>query len=69
MKVKSIVLSSLLLLSSQVFAENTTVSNPDEVDLGNRKTECIYTSGRDTYSYVTTGECKFSKTFDTDDAE
>lgn len=69
MKIKTIILSSLLMLSSQVFAENITVSNPDEVDLGNGKTQCVYNNGEDQYSYVTTGECKYSATFNTGEAE
>lgn len=69
MKIKNVLLSSLLLLSAQVFAENITVSNPDEIDLGNGKTECVYNNGEDQYSYVTTGECKFSATFDTENSE
>lgn len=67
MKIKVVLLSSLLLLSSQAFAENITVSDPDEVDLENHKTECIYQNGQDTYSYITTQECKYSKTFDIED--
>lgn len=70
MKIKTVLLSSLLLLSStQAFADNITVSNPDEIDLRNGKTQCVYNNGEDQYSYVTTGECKYSKTFDTEDAE
>ena len=67
---KILLICGILMLSSQAFAENVTVSDPSEVDLGNHKTECIYHNGEDTYSYVVkNGTCSYSKTFDSGDAE
>ena len=64
-----ILLSALMMLSTGAMAENVTISDPDEIDIGDHKTECIYTSGDKTYSYVTSGECRYSKTFDVVEGE
>ncbi|HBC5490602.1 TPA: hypothetical protein KEU76_001626 [Klebsiella oxytoca] len=62
---KKIILSVLALLPLAGHAGKITMSNPDEQELQGGKRLCTYENSIYLFTYVTKGECKYTKTFDT----
>lgn len=50
-------------------ASKITMSNPSEEELQSGKRLCTYENSIYLFTYVTKGECKYKKTFDTSDNE
>lgn len=62
---KKIILCVLALLPLAGHAGKNTMSNPDEQELQGGKRLCTYENSIYLFTYVTKGECKYTKTFDT----
>ena len=62
---KKIILCVLALLPLAGHAGKITMSNPDEQELQGGKRLCTYENSIYLFTYVTKGECKYTKTFDT----
>ncbi|HBZ4250433.1 TPA: hypothetical protein MG545_01865 [Klebsiella pneumoniae] len=62
---KKIILCALALLPLAGHAGKITMSNPDEQELQGGKRLCTYENSIYLFTYVTKGECKYTKTFDT----
>lgn len=62
---KKIILCVLALLPLAGHAGKITTSNPDEQELQGGKRLCTYENSIYLFTYVTKGECKYTKTFDT----
>ena len=63
-------MSGILLICSTLLAFNAkagkiTMSNPDAQVLKGGKRLCTYENSIYLFTYVTKGECKYTKTFDT----
>ncbi len=61
---KKIILCVLALLPLAGHAGKITMSNPDEQELQGGKRLCTYENSIYLFTYVTKGECKYTKTFD-----
>lgn len=59
-----IVLALLYCISAR--AGQITITNPQEEQTENGKTICIYENANYTFTYLTKGECLYTKTFDTE---
>lgn len=69
-RLKLIVLTGVLgILPMVANAGRITMSNPDESTTDSGKTLCVYQNSQYTFTYVTKGECPYSKTFNTEDSE
>ncbi|MBZ7392614.1 MULTISPECIES: hypothetical protein [Klebsiella] len=66
---KKIILCVLALLPLAGHAGKITMSNPDEQELQGGKRLCTYENSIYLFTYVTKGECKYTKTFNTEDNE
>ena len=62
---KKIILCVLALLPLAGHAGKITMSNPDEQELQGGKRLCTYENSIYLFTYVTKGECKYTKTSDT----
>ncbi|WP_368757448.1 hypothetical protein [Klebsiella pneumoniae] len=66
---KKIILCALALLPLAAHAGKITMSDPDEQVLKGGKRLCTYENSIYLFTYVTKGECKYTKTFNTEDNE
>ncbi|HDT0788395.1 TPA: hypothetical protein QIC19_005023 [Klebsiella aerogenes] len=66
---KKLLICALALLPLAAHAGKITMSNPDEQELKGGKRLCTYENSIYLFTYVTKGECKYTKTFDTSDNE
>ena len=66
---KKLLICALALLPVAAHAGKITMSNPDEQELKGEKRLCTYENSIYLFTYVTKGECKYTKTFNTEDNE
>ncbi|EMG9771785.1 hypothetical protein SOL17_09345 [Klebsiella aerogenes] len=66
---KKLLICALALLPVAAHAGKITMSNPDEQELKGGKRLCTYENSIYLFTYVTKGECKYTKTFNTEDNE
>lgn len=64
---KKLLICALALLPVAAHAGKITMSNPDEQELKGGKRLCTYENSIYLFTYVTKGECKYTKTFNTED--
>lgn len=58
-----------LLFSQLVAAGQITMIDPQQDTTENGKTLCTYENSQYVFTYVTKGQCPYTKTFDTQDSE
>lgn len=58
-----------LLFSQLAQAGQITMTDPQQDTTKNGKTLCRYESSQYVFTYVTKGQCPYTKTFDTQDSE
>ena len=64
---KPLIVLTLALMSLQARAGQITLTNPQEEQMENGKTLCIYENSMYSFTYITKGSCPYARTFDTDD--